>query len=34
VGSRHAALLAALEAAVAPPGYRDDLLVCRALAGR
>jgi phosphoribosyl-AMP cyclohydrolase len=34
VGSRHAALLAALEVDVAPPGYRDDLLVCLGLAGR
>jgi phosphoribosyl-AMP cyclohydrolase len=33
VGSRHAALLAALEVEVAPPGYRDDLLVCLGLAG-
>ena len=31
VASRHEALLAALEAAVAPPGYRDDLLVCLGL---
>jgi phosphoribosyl-AMP cyclohydrolase len=34
VGSRHAALLAALEVDVAPPGYRDDLLVCLGLAGK
>jgi phosphoribosyl-AMP cyclohydrolase len=34
VASRQEALLAALEAAVAPPGYRDDLLVCLGLAGR
>jgi phosphoribosyl-AMP cyclohydrolase len=33
VGSRHAALLAALDVAVAPPGYRYDLLVCLGLAG-
>jgi Nucleotidyltransferase domain len=34
VASRHAALLAALEAEVAPGGYRDDLLVCLGLSGR
>jgi hypothetical protein len=34
VGSRHAALLAALDFAVVPPGYHDDLLVCLGLAGR
>jgi hypothetical protein len=34
VGSRHAALLAALDFAVVPPGYPDDLLVCLGLAGR
>jgi Aminoglycoside adenyltransferase C-terminal domain/Nucleotidyltransferase domain len=34
VGSRHAALLTALDFAVVPPGYHDDLLVCLGLAGR
>jgi phosphoribosyl-AMP cyclohydrolase len=34
VGSRQAALVAALDFAVVPPGYRDDLLVCLGLAGR
>lgn len=34
VGSRQAALLAALDFAVAPAGYRDDLLVCLGVAGR
>ena len=34
VGSRHAALLAALDFAVVPTGYRVDLLVCLGLAGR
>jgi phosphoribosyl-AMP cyclohydrolase len=34
VASRHAALLAALEAEVAPSEYRDDLLVCLGLSGR
>lgn len=34
VGSRRAAMLAALQVQVAPPGYRDDLLVCLGLAAR
>jgi hypothetical protein len=34
VTSRHAALLAALDVAVAPCGYREDLLVCLGLTGR
>jgi Nucleotidyltransferase domain len=34
VGSRHAALLTALDFAVVPPGYHDDLVVCLGLAGR
>jgi hypothetical protein len=34
IGSRQAALLAALDFAVVPPGYHDDLLVCLGLAGR
>jgi phosphoribosyl-AMP cyclohydrolase len=34
VASRRAALAAALDARVAPPGYRDDLLRCLALEGR
>ena len=34
VGSRHAALLMALDFTVVPPGYHDDLLVCLGLAGR
>jgi phosphoribosyl-AMP cyclohydrolase len=34
VASRRAGLLAALDARVAPPGYRDDLLRCLALEGR
>jgi hypothetical protein len=34
VGSRHAALLAALDFAVVPTGYHDDLLICLGLAGR
>ncbi len=34
VASRRAALLAALAAHVAPPGYRDDMVVCLGLAAR
>jgi phosphoribosyl-AMP cyclohydrolase len=34
VASRRAALAAALDARVAPPGYRDDLLRCLAPEGR
>jgi hypothetical protein len=34
VGSRQAALLTALDFAVVPPGYHDDLVVCLGLAGR
>jgi hypothetical protein len=34
VGSRHAALLTALDFAVVPPGYHDDLVACLGLADR
>ncbi len=34
VGTRYEALLASLDLPVAPPGYREDLLVCLGLVGR